>query len=1070
MNLLDDILGPLGGISKNNLSDILHLNEEEFRYELETQMHFKLSPYYDIDSLDSYCSNNLKNLNVMSFNSESIFAKHDMLKLLIEMLKNRYNFHIHVITVQEAWLERGKSLASLEIDNYKLFPQYESIGSKKGGIVVYVHNSISGKEIDFFKESPSKLWEGHTLEINGPMLSRPFRLHTIYRPPREYYDTFLNEFEPYLMKIKSDPIDSILVGDTNFNLLEASSNQSIQNYLDAMISHELIPQITVPTKINKNSCKLYDHIFTHFKSDNILSSSCVYISDMSDHFPVMISLKRQKRYTDMPKYKIIRDTSTANYKKYLSKLADYVEKTYFDYDLTIDPNINNSKLSDLRDKAYNESFPVKSVKITKYNTKLNPWITYGLLNSIKKKDNLYKIMIKTNRNAPSYEKKVNKYKNFVKILNKLIRKTKSDYYTNEFNKFANDCKNTWKLINEATGRKIKKQDLPNYFKKIISYKDSTSNEVKSIEIKIENQKTIADEFNQYFANIGLNLSSKIQYKGVKNIASFMKKTISSQFEFETVTNQNVLDCIGTLEPKNSCSYDGMSPKELIQIAPIIHPILRLIINQSLITGIFPTKFKIAVITPLYKGKNADVHAFGNYRPISLLPTLSKIIEKIVHAQLYKYMSENNHFIASQYGFRRNHSTEYAAMEFVDKTMNAIDKQQVPLAILMDFSKAFDTLDHKILLDKLKYYGIQGIALTWFENYLTGMTQYVQFNGINSNLVDITTGVPQGSVLGPLLFLIYINDLPNASKIFHAILFADDTSLTATICSFSPFQPKSKLDFQILSRRINIELEMINEWLQINKLSLNVDKTKYMIFHNRQRNMDIYKQLNIKINDLEIKRVFTFNFLGIIINDKLDWNDHINYVAQKILPVINTLNRLKHLLPIRILKMIYNSLILSRLHYGNILWGNNQGRLNKLQKRAIRAISNVGTNSHTVPILKKLHLLTLSDIHCSKLLCLYKQYIDGKLPTNIYNMFSSMSDSIHVQNLPTYPRTAGYRHTIRYELQTYIYTAPNELVNKAFSTSYNSFKWNIKEYILDRYNSLCTKVGCRACNLHVVLSY
>ena len=359
MNLLDDILGPLGGISKNNLSDILHLNEEEFRYELETQMYFKLSPYYDIDSLDSYCVNNFKNLNVMSLNTESIFAKHDMLKLLIEMLKNRYNFHIHVITVQEAWLERGKSLASLEIDNYKLFPQYESIGSKKGGIVVYVHNSISGKEIDFFKESPSKLWEGHTLEINGPMLSRPFRLHTIYRPPREHCDTFLNEFEPYLMKIKSDPIDSILVGDTNFNLLEASSNQSIQNYLDAMISHELIPQITVPTKINKNSCKLYDHIFTHFKSDNFLSSSCVYISDISDHFPVMISLKRQKRYTDMPKYKIIRDTSNANYKKYLLKLADYVEKTYFDYDLTIDPNINNSKLSDLRDKAYNESFPVK---------------------------------------------------------------------------------------------------------------------------------------------------------------------------------------------------------------------------------------------------------------------------------------------------------------------------------------------------------------------------------------------------------------------------------------------------------------------------------------------------------------------------------------------------------------------------------------------------------------------------------------------------------------------------------------------------------------------------------------
>ena len=546
--------------------------------------------------------------------------------------------------------------------------------------------------------------------------------------------------------------------------------------------------------------------------------------------------------------------------------------------------------------------------------------------------------------------------------------------------------------------------------------------------------------------------------------------VNSRFEFQTVTDQEVLNFIGTLEPKHSSGYDGMSSKELIQLAPIIHPILRLIINQSLITGIFPNSLKTAIVTPIYKGKNTDAHVFGNYRPISLLPTISKIIEKVVHSQLYKYMVDNSLFTSSQYGFRKNHSTEFATMEFVDQTMNAIDKQQIPVAILIDFSKAFDTLDHNILLGKLNYYGIQGVALSWFKNYLTGRTQYVNYNGIKSEEIKLTTGVPQGSVLGPLLFLIYINDLCSASKIFHAILFADDTSLTATMSSFSPFRPKTKMDFEILSNRINNELKLINEWLQINKLSLNVDKTKYMIFSNRQRNIEIYNQLNLKINNEEIKRVFSFNFLGIMINDKLDWSDHMTYISQKILPVISTINKLKHILPSRILKMIYNSLILSRLHYGNLLWGNTPGRLIKLQKRAIRAIVNAGTNAHTNPISKKLRLLNLPDIHHSKLLCLYKQYIDCKLPENIHNIFCNMFDSMRVPCLPTYPRTAAYRQTIRYELPTYLFTAPNELVNKAFTTSFNTYKWNVKEYILDRYSSLCTTVGCRACNLHIILSY
>ena len=205
------------------------------------------------------------------------------------------------------------------------------------------------------------------------------------------------------------------------------------------------------------------------------------------------------------------------------------------------------------------------------------------------------------------------------------------------------------------------------------------------------------------------------------------------------------------------------------------------------------------------------------------------------------------------------------------------------------------------------------------------------------------------------------------------MFADDTSLIATLRTFYTFLPKSKSDINVLSRRISHELSLVNDWLQINKLSLNVDKTKYMLFHNTQKKMSLYEHLNLQFNGVTIERTPHFNFLGIVINENLNWTDHITHLSSKINPVVGLLRRLKYQLPTKILKMIYNSLILSRLHYGNILWGGQPASLIKLNKKALRAIANVGCNAHTNPIEKRLKLLSLPDIHQMKLLCLYKSY-------------------------------------------------------------------------------------------------
>ena len=251
--------------------------------------------------------------------------------------------------------------------------------------------------------------------------------------------------------------------------------------------------------------------------------------------------------------------------------------TQFEYDLTIDPNINQHKLSNIIDISLKE-LPTKQIKITKYNTKHSPWITQGLLNSIKKRDSLYKQLVKTKPENPSYEIKKTRLKEHKMLLKKLIRKTKQEYYSNQFKKFSNDCKNTWKLLNQVAGRKARKTELPSIFKQKIAGPKEESKQNDPLEIIFDTNQSIADEFNKYFANVGSDLSEKIKYRGKKMVEYFLTAPITSKFKFEITTDKEILDVIGTLTPKDSSGHDNLSSKMLIQLIPIIHSPLRLIIN------------------------------------------------------------------------------------------------------------------------------------------------------------------------------------------------------------------------------------------------------------------------------------------------------------------------------------------------------------------------------------------------------------------------------------------------------------------------------------------------------------
>ena len=429
-------------------------------------------------------------------------------------------------------------------------------------------------------------------------------------------------------------------------------------------------------------------------------------------------------------------------------------------------------------------------------------------------------------------------------------------------------------------------------------------------------------------------------------------------------------------------HDGISARFLKRILETVTLPLTHIINQSLCIGIFPDSLKIAKVVPLFK--KGDLHILDNYRPISLLPVVSKVFEKVVFNQLYQYVTNNNLIFTSQK--RTLHSTELASLEVVDRVFQHLDKGKLPLSIFLDLSEAFDTLDHYILLNKLKFYGLSNTPLKWFESYLHGRKQYADFDGIHSNTAYISTGVPQGSILGPLLFIIYMNDIHMASQNFNVILYADDTNLISPLCSFNSSFHINKESIDHVSDQINTKLGNIQEWLNINKLSLNVKKTKFMIFHHYQQNINnIIPRL--KMNSETIEKVSEFNFLGLTINEHLNWNFQIKSLEPWVLCVIwRTFYRGTSS------DFIYNSLILPHLQYSILAWGFSMGRLDKLQKHTVRIFTPSKYYSHTDPLFRKLNLLKAKDFYELKVLKLFYKYKKNSLPFFLSNMFSDFTRS------------------------------------------------------------------------------
>ena len=1014
LDLTISILNNFGGVLVNTFlaSDICQLGEIDFEPNLNST-----SYYHTIDSFLSSRNDLTNSFTIFGLNAQCLNAKIEEIKVFLHTLSES-DFFFDVLCFQETWLGVNSDISQILIEGYHLISAGKSC-SAHGGLATYIRNNYIYEHL--FSVTNSPVWEGLFIKITLKH-HKHLILGNIYRPPRdsrEEITIFQNSFSETLARISDMRCETILAGDFNFNLLKHSQSSPTRDFLDLIISDGFSPMITIPTRFNARSASLLDNVLMK-SANNSVHDNGVFINKLSDHQGYFLQLKNMIAAKKNPRY----ITVTKRSANFLNDIRDEIQATDFQSILSVtnDVNQNCDALLEKISNAIKKFSSTKTCRPHKHKHKMNPWITFGIIRSIRFRDKLFKRLKQTELGSLQYEELKTNLATYNNILKKTIREAKKQYYSNAFYNSRDDPKKTWKIISQVLRKGNTADDLPEYL------------EVNDRRVSGEND--IINALNKHFATIGKSLAESVA-DATQNFENFLVNQRDFRFEFNPIDQQQVEKIIDKLQNKNSCASDGISTRLLKHLKSSISGPLAFLINQSIQNCTFPNALKVARVISLFKKGNR--HDPNNYRPISILPSISKVFEKVIQMQIVDFFDTNCLFSSGQYGFRSNHSTELAALELADHLYTSMDKGDIALSIFIDLSKAFDCLNHQILLKKLCYYGFSNQALNLMTSYLSNRKQFVEVSGISSNQVGINTGVPQGSILGPLLFLIYLNDFPLSSNHFQMINYADDTALT---CSLSASSDPTN------SSRIEIELSKVSQWLKANKLTINVSKSKAMFFHTKQRSITLP---DIILNQEKIEIVDTFNYLGIVFDRHLTWLGHVDSVASKISKTVGILKQLRHFLPPNILKLIYDSLITCRVKYGLLVWGECSQRIYKLQKKAVRIISNSKFNAHTDPLFRNLNILKINDDKKMQELIFYYKYQHGKLPQFFSRGYIQEMENSHITRnakklvFPSF-KHEFFRKNLRYTIVNCVNRCPSLILEKVSTHSLKGYIQYMKKYL------------------------
>ena len=900
-----------------------------------------LSHYTDVQNFILTYKNSKKpfflSLNICSLNS-----KYDELKYLIyEIAKN--NINVLAIAIQEIWQIPYPDLFS--INEYTLILSQRKSG-RGGGVGFYVKNGLNVKTCDDISLFHDKIFECLAIEIT--VSKKKHYLCNIYRTPSYntvQCDNFLEYLEETLSKMNRIDQPYFIFTDSNFNLFKIATSLPTQKYLETLHNNGFLQIIKKATRIQGPNISNIDHIF--IKNFNNIPTNGTIISDMSDHFINFIQLNDDNK-GPTNKIKLSRNFCETN----MIGMRNALEQITWNNVLALD-DVNNAfeEFWSTFNTLYELYFPLTSSKFNRNVHKINDYLTKGLLISRNKKNVLHKLYLKT----PN-EYNETTYKTYRNLYNTLIRKSKKLHLSDLLFRNRKNPKKTWEIFNENIAKKKSNMKI---------------SEIVSGNISLSNDSDIAEEFNKFFVNAGQNIANSI-----KNVEKKPEDYLTFDqdipcLKFDKIGPIFICDILKSMEPKKSKDLDGLSSHLLKFLNTTISVPLAHIFNLSLEKGIYPDRLKSSRVVPIFKDGNSKL--CDNYRPITIVSTLAKVLDKIVATKLYNHLDINKLIYKFQFGFQKNLSTENNLLHLTNYITKSINSGKYCIGIFLDLRKAFDVVNHDILLKKLAYLGVKDIELKWFSSYLSNRQQCTDINGQLSSFKSILISVMQGSVLGPLLFLCFINDMFKSSEL-TSLLFADDTACLA-----------SHENIDELFEFCNTELKKLTDWFAANKISVNAKKCKYIIFHNKGKKINT-DNLKISMSSNEfnsstdlsnvihldrvtsgsaVQELRTYKYLGILLDENLNFTKHVEYLCKKLSRGLFYLRRIKSLVNEKDLKSIYYTIFHSHLLYCSTIVGctssSNIKRICTLQKKAIRTITSSKYNEHTAPLFYKLKIMPFDYI-------------------------------------------------------------------------------------------------------------
>ena len=908
----------------------------------------------------------MKSFSVAFLNVRSLLPHFTDFKNVV--LKGCYD----IVGLSETWLGQGVPDDIIKINGYNLIRTDRK--SRGGGVAIYIKSNLS-YTISYFSSNSTleELW----IETN--ILKKKYIFGTLYRPPKGRLSDFLSILEKRLSEFQS--LEIICGGDINLNLLNITDQHTntFYDYIESLNMQQLIKE---PTRIANNSSSLLDIILV--SNGDFSVDSGIKDSEISDHFLTYCCVsetnKKQAETLKLRNFKNIdRDL-----------LNDFLTMTPFENIIYLDTvNDKTVALNDFLLNIFDVLAPLVEIKIYNYKP---PWITYTIKRMIRLKNKAYSKYMK-NKTNDSWEF----YKQIKNQTNIAVRQEKKHYlqYTIENNK--SDSKVFWKKLNELS----------------ILSKNKSNN--------IPNNLNNPNEINKYFLSVNSIPSTDNELINFYN--NNKKFGINATFSFYTVSESVVKDCLLNIK-STATGADQINLEMILLCLDRILPFITNIVNSCLLENDFPDVWKISRIFPLCKKPNID--SYNDLRPINILPVLSKVLEKIMNSQIRDYVDLYNILPQCQSGFREGFSCTTALLHVTDDIISSIDKGDAVVLVLIDFSKAFDRMDHGLLLSVLHYIGFQKSAIGLINSYLNGRKQYVETDGGVSSMSTQLYGIPQGSILGPLLFCIYTSNITNSIRHCQIHLYADDTQL------YYSFNPNNA---EVARNKINEDLSGLVEFSKKHNLLINASKSTYLIFG--KNNFNLHQTIKIKADEDEIPNGKSCRNLGLVFDINLRFKPHINKCMQRAYANLKKLFPHRHLLTKNQKRLLTNSLVLSHFNYADSVYGPcldkaDKDRIQRVQKSCLRFIYGIRRSEPISYKLAETQWLSMSDRRKLHSATLFHSIVTYERPSYLSRKIRYRTD-VHTLNLryrgnisPPIHNTALFERGFSYQIYQLYNDIPEQL--------------------------------------------